>query len=231
MKEKLMSRFTRMAVLNAMYEIGLVPVFYHSDVEVAKKIAVAVADGGAKVVEFTNRGDFAYQVFADLNKFLAKERPEVILGVGSIVDASTAALYIANGANFVVGPILNPEVARQCNRRKIPYSPGCGSATEVQQAEELGCEIVKVFPGEEVGGPKFVKSVKGPCPWTSIMPTGGVRAAKESVEEWIKAGAAVLGIGSDLITKELVASANYAAITQRTKDVLGWIKQARASAK
>jgi 2-dehydro-3-deoxyphosphogluconate aldolase/(4S)-4-hydroxy-2-oxoglutarate aldolase len=176
-----MARFSRLQVLNTIVEDGLVPVFYHADVEVARQVAAACASGGARVVEFTNRGDFAPEVFKELSHSLARERPEVILGVGSVVDAPTAALYIACGANFVVGPLLNPDVARLCNRRKIPYSPGCGSATEIAQAEELGVEIVKVFPGTAVGGPAFVKSVLGPCPWTSIMPTGGVDATEESI--------------------------------------------------
>ena len=226
-----MARFDRMKVLNTLYETGLCPVFYHKDVEVAKKVAVAISQAGVRLLEFTNRGDFAVEVFSQLNKFLAKECPEMILGVGSIVDAPTAALYIASGANFVVGPILNPEVARLCNRRKIPYSPGCGIASEIQQAEELGCEIVKVFPGGEVGGPNFVKSVMAPCPWMRIMPTGGVKATKESVTEWITAGAAVLGIGGDLIKKELVEKGDYAAITEKTKEVLGWVKDARGAKK
>ena len=185
-----------------MVETGLVPVFYHADVEIAKKIVAACAAGGAKVVEFTNRGDFAYEVFRELSKHFAKAHPDVILGVGSVVDAPTAALYIANGANFVVGPVLNPEVARLCNRRKIAYSPGCGSASEISEAEELGVEIVKVFPGSSVGGPDFVKAVLGPCPWTRIMPTGGVDATEESINAWFKAGVTCVGMGSKLIRKD-----------------------------
>jgi len=159
-----MAKFTRMQVLNAITDTGLVPVFYNKDVEVAKRIVDACAAGGAKAVEFTNRGDFAYEVFAELVKYCQESRPEIIMGVGSVIDAPTAALYLAHGANFIVGPILNPEVARVCNRRKVSYSPGCGSASEISQAEELGVEIVKVFPGGEVGGPKFVKAVLGPMP-------------------------------------------------------------------
>ena len=159
-----MARFSRLEVLNTIVETGLVPVFYHSDVAVAKNIAEAVAAGGARVLEFTNRGDFAPLVFTELSQHLVKTNPGIILGVGSIVDAETAALYIASGANFVVGPNLNPEVARFCNRRKIAYSPGCGSASEIAQAEELGVEIVKIFPGDSVGGPNFVKAILGRVP-------------------------------------------------------------------
>ncbi len=223
-----MARFTRLQVLNTIVETGLVPVFYHGDVEVAKKIAQAVAEGGARTIEFTNRGDFAPWVFKELSEWVNKNLPNVILGVGSVVDAPTAALYIASGANFVVGPILNPEIARLCNRRKIAYSPGCGSASEIAQAEELGVEIVKVFPGDSVGGPEFVKAVLGPTPWTRIMPTGGVETTKESITAWFKAGITAAGIGSNLIKKEWVAAGNYEAIAAKTAEVLGWIREVRS---
>lgn len=223
-----MARFARLEVLNCMLERGLIPVFYHKDVEVAKKIVAACAAGGARVIEFTNRGDFAYHVFTELSRHFAQADPSIILGVGSIVDAPTAAMYIASGANFVVGPILNPEVARLCNRRKIAYSPGCGSAAEIAEAEELGVEIVKVFPGSSVGGPAFVKAMLGPCPWTRIMPTGGVDATKESVTAWFKAGVACVGMGSNLITKEAVAAGDFETITRNVAQVLAWIKAARA---
>ena len=223
-----MARFSRLKVLNTIVDTGLVPVFYHADVEVAKNVAVACAAGGARVVEFTNRGDFAPDVFRELSQFLAREHPGIILGVGSVEDAPTAALYIAYGANFVVGPLLNPEVARLCNRRKIAYSPGCGSASEISEAEELGVEIVKVFPGSSVGGPAFVRSVLGPCPWTSIMPTGGVDATEESIRDWFGAGVACVGIGSKLVRKDWVAAEDWAAITAQVQKVLAWIQAARA---
>jgi len=222
-----MARFSRLDVLNAIVETGLIPVFYHKDVEAAKKIVAACAAGGARVAEFTNRGDFAPQVFDELSQHLAKSDPRVILGVGSIVDAPTASRYIGSGANFVVGPVLNPEVAQLCNRRKMAYSPGCGSASEIAKAEELGVEIVKVFPGDSVGGPEFVKSILGPCPWTRIMPTGGVSDTKESITAWFKAGVAAVGIGSNLIKKEWVEASNYDAIAARTAQVLTWIREVR----
>jgi 2-dehydro-3-deoxyphosphogluconate aldolase/(4S)-4-hydroxy-2-oxoglutarate aldolase len=210
-----------------MIDLGLVPVFYHKDIEVAQKIIAACADGGARVIEFTNRGDFAYHVFTELSRYFAQADPQIILGVGSVVDAPTAAMYIASGANFVVGPLLNPEVARLCNRRKIAYSPGCGSVSEIAEAEELGVEIVKLFPGSSVGGPAFVKAVLGPCPWTRLMPTGGVDATQESITAWFKAGVACVGMGSNLITKEAVVAGNFGVITQNVAQVLTWIKAAR----
>lgn len=226
-----MAKHSRMAVLSAMKEIGLVPVFYNSDFEISKNIVCACADGGARVVEFTNRGDRAINVFTRLAEFRDKERPEIILGVGSICDAPTAALYIAAGADFVVGPLLDEEIAKLCNSRKIPYSPGCGTVTEIHKAHILGVEIVKVFPGDCVGGPAFVKAVRGPCPWTEIMPTGGISPTKESLSDWFNAGIVCAGMGSKLITKELVSVKDYAGITKKVKDTIDLIKQIRAKSK
>jgi 2-dehydro-3-deoxyphosphogluconate aldolase / (4S)-4-hydroxy-2-oxoglutarate aldolase len=210
-----------------MYSLGAVPVFYNKDPETARQIVTACADGGARVIEFTNRGDMAWQVFSDLNRYCEDEHPEVILGVGSVIDAPTAALYISCGANFVVGPLLNPEVARLCNRRKIAYSPGCGSVSEISAAEELGVEIVKVFPGKEVGGPAFVKSVLGPMPWTRIMPTGGVEPTEASIRSWIEAGAACLGMGSNLITKAMVEGRDWEGITRQVAVCLQLVDNVR----
>lgn len=225
-----MARFSRLKVLNTVIELGLVPVFYNPDLGVAKGIVAACKAGGAEVVEFTNRGDRAWNIFTQLIEWAEEAHPEIILGVGSVIDTPTAAMYIGSGANFVVGPVLNPEIARLCNRRKVAYSPGCGSASEISQAEELGVEIVKVFPGTAVGGPGFVKAVLGPCPWTRIMPTGGVDATEESIRAWFEAGAACVGMGSKLITKELVAAGDFEAISNKVAQVLAWIKKVRGKA-
>ena len=219
-----MARFTRLEVYNTMLSTGLVPVFYNADVEVAKKVVEACSAGGARVVEFTNRGDFAPEVFKQLSQYFGKTSPEIILGIGSVIDEPTAALYIAYGANFVVGPLLNETIARVCNRRKVAYIPGCGSVSEISYAEELGAEIVKIFPGDSTGGPGFVKAVLGPCPWTRIMPTGGVDATEESIKAWFEAGVACVGIGSKLIRKDLVAAGKWADITALVHQVLYWIK-------
>jgi 2-dehydro-3-deoxyphosphogluconate aldolase/(4S)-4-hydroxy-2-oxoglutarate aldolase len=219
-----------MAVLTAMMDQGVIPVFYHPDAEVCKKVIQACADGGAPCIEFTNRGDFASHVFYDVTKHFASADPRVIMGVGSIVDAPTAGIYIANGAKFVVGPILNADVAKVCNRRKIPYSPGCGSASEISYAEELGCEIVKVFPGSSVGGPDFVKAVLGPMPWTRIMPTGGVDPDEASVKKWFGAGIVAAGMGSKLITQELLDAGDYAGITKKVQETVDLIKKVRGKA-
>jgi 2-dehydro-3-deoxyphosphogluconate aldolase/(4S)-4-hydroxy-2-oxoglutarate aldolase len=222
-----MARFPRLKVLTTMQETGMVPVFYHADFAVARDVAAACAAGGCNLLEFTNRGDHAWEVFNELEKYCAKEIPQMILGVGSVVDPGTASLYINNGANFVVGPLLNADVARACNRRKVPYSPGCGSATEISAAEELGVEIVKIFPGKEVGGPGFVKAVRGPCPWVSIMPTGGVDPSEASLKAWFEAGVACVGMGSNLITKEILKAKDYAALSAKVVETLALIRQIR----
>jgi 2-dehydro-3-deoxyphosphogluconate aldolase/(4S)-4-hydroxy-2-oxoglutarate aldolase len=223
-----MARFSRIEVINAIYDLGLVPVFYNDDFETAKNIVDACADGGARVIEFTNRGDSAYRIFSELVTYFAEQRGEVILGVGSVIDAPTAALYINSGANFVVGPILNPGVAEVCNRRKIAYSPGCATASEISNAEALGVEIVKIFPGGLVGGPAFVKAISGPMPWTRIMPTGGVDPTRDSIRNWIQAGAACLGIGSKLVTKELVSKGDWQGLSKKVAECLSFIEEARS---
>jgi 2-dehydro-3-deoxyphosphogluconate aldolase / (4S)-4-hydroxy-2-oxoglutarate aldolase len=222
----MMAKFSRLNVLNTMVETGLVPVFYHAGVEVASNIVQALTAAGVRCFEFTNRGDQAHLVFQELIQRFASDK-RVILGAGTIIDPATAAQYIQLGANFIVGPVLNPEVAKICNRRKIPYSPGCGSLSEVSAAEELGVEICKVFPGKQVGGPDFVEAVRGPMPWTYIMPTGGVDPTQESITAWFKARVACVGIGSKLVRKDLIDSGDYAEMTRLAELTLAWIQAAR----
>jgi len=218
-----MARFSRIKVATVMEETGLVPLFYHHDISTSKEVLRACYKGGARLLEFTNRGDFAHEVFAELNKFAAEELPEMILGVGSVPDAGTASLYMQLGANFVVSAMLHSDIAKVCNRRKVLYSPGCGSLSEISKAEELGAEIVKIFPGSQLG-PGFIKAVKGPCPWTSIMPTGGVTAQKENLQAWFEAGATCVGMGSKLITKEFLATQDYNGLEKHVRNTLNLIQ-------
>jgi 2-dehydro-3-deoxyphosphogluconate aldolase/(4S)-4-hydroxy-2-oxoglutarate aldolase len=219
-----MAQHSRLQVLNTVIETGLVPLFYHADCNIAQQLVHACLDGGARVIEFTNRGPAALEVFTAL----AKQAPsELVLGVGSIVDAPTAALYLAHGANFIVGPMFNPEIARLCNRRKIAYMPGCATLTEISTAEEAGVEIVKIFPGETVGGSTFVKAILAPCPWTRVMPTGGVDATEDSIKAWFDAGVSCVGMGSKLITKKDIEASNFQGITQRVQTIRGWIDAVR----
>jgi 2-dehydro-3-deoxyphosphogluconate aldolase/(4S)-4-hydroxy-2-oxoglutarate aldolase len=221
-----MARFMRLEVINKLLETGLVPLFYNGEFETAVEIVNACARGGARVVEFTNRGEAAYPVFVELVKHFAKVEPSIILGTGSIIDAPTAALYLAAGANFIVGPSFNPEISRLCNRRKILYIPGCGTENEISTAEEFGAEICKVFPGDTLGA-GFIKAVMAPCPWHRLMPTGGVDATEASIGEWIKAGAAAVGLGSKLITAQAIKAKDYEGIAALTTQCIGWVKLAR----
>ena len=221
-----MAKFDKIQVLNKMKETGMVPVFYHSDVEVAKQVILACYKGVVRAFEFTNRGDFAHEVFAECVKFAAKECPEMAMGVGSVVDAPTASLYIQLGACFVVGPLLNADIAKVCNRRLVAYCPGCGSVSELGYAQELGCDLTKVFPGD-VYGPAFVKGVMAPCPWSKIMVTGGVSPDQENLTAWVKAGAFCVGMGSKLFPKDVVAAKDWNYITEKCKESLSYIAAAK----
>lgn len=222
-----MARFTRLQACQAMADTGMVPVFYHPDFETAKEVILACYKGGVRVFEFTNRGDFAHETFGQLSKWAARECPDLILGVGSIVDAGTASLYLQLGANFVVGPLLNPEIFKVCNRRQVAYIPGCGSVSEIGYAQELGAEVVKVFPAGNVGGPSFVKNIKAPMPWSSIMVTGGVEPTEDNLSKWFNAGVTCVGMGSNLFPKDVVASKNWDQITQMCKDAFTIINQVK----
>jgi 2-dehydro-3-deoxyphosphogluconate aldolase/(4S)-4-hydroxy-2-oxoglutarate aldolase len=219
-----MAQYSRIEVAMVMKQTGLVPLFYHSDIEVSKKVLKACYDGGARLMEFTARGDFAHEVFGALTKYAVKELPGMIMGVGSVTDAAAASLCMALGANFIVTPVLREDIAIVCNRRKVMWSPGCGTLTEIARAEELGCEIVKLFPGD-IYGPQFVKGIKGPQPWTSIMPTGGVSPTKENLEGWFKAGVTCVGMGSQLISKNANGDFDLVKIEQLVKESLDIIKK------
>jgi 2-dehydro-3-deoxyphosphogluconate aldolase/(4S)-4-hydroxy-2-oxoglutarate aldolase len=218
-----MAKFDKMTVMAKIAQTGMVPVFYHSDAEVAKNVIKACYDGGVRVFEFTNRGDFAHEVFAECVKFANTNCPDLAIGVGSIVDAPTAALYLQLGACFVVGPLFNPDIATVCNRRQVPYCPGCGSASEIGNAQQVGCELTKVFPGD-VYTPKFVKGIMAPMPWTKVMVTGGVTPERENLEAWFKAGAFCVGMGSNLFPKDRIANADWQYITNKCNESLLIIK-------
>ena len=217
-----MARFDKIAVLHKIQTTGIVPVFYNSDVDITKQVVKACYDGGIRAFEFTNRGDFAYEVFAEVVKFAAQECPDMAMGVGSIVDAPTAALYINMGACFVVGPLFNAEVAMVCNRHLVPYTPGCGTVSEIGTAQEVGCDLCKLFPGD-VLGPKFVKGVMAPMPWSKIMVTGGVEPTEENLTAWFNAGVFAVGMGSKLFPKECIAKGDWAYITAKCEESLGCV--------
>ena len=222
-----MARFSRVEVITRILDTGLIPLFYNGDVQMSIELACACSRGGAGVIEFTNRGELAYPVFKEMISHFSASDPSIVLGAGSIMDAPTAALFIAIGANFIVGPGFNSEIARLCNRRKILYIPGCATETELSNAEEFGAEICKVFPGETIGGPAFIKAVMAPSPWHRLMPTGGVDATEASVTEWIKAGAAVVGMGSKLLSTQAIKDRDFEDISNKVANCIRWIHRAR----
>ena len=217
-----MSKFKKIDTIGIIRGTGIVPVFYNADLELTKKVVKACYDGGIRAFEFTNRGDGAHIVFKDLMPFVRAECPEMALGAGTILEPATAALYIQLGADFIVSPSLNPEVARLCNRRGIPYSPGCGTVTEICNAMELGCDLVKVFPAGTVGGPAFVKNILAPLPWAMIMCTGAVEPTEENLTAWAKSGVTAVGMGSKLFPKEVLAKGDWAAVSELCRKSLAW---------
>lgn len=222
-----MAKYSRSEVFTAMKETGVVPVFFHADVEVCKSVVKACYDGGIRVFEFVNRGDFAHEIFSELNKYALKELPGMILGTGSLVEPATTAIYIQAGANFIVSPLLNEEMAKVCNRRGVAWSPGCGTISEISKAQELGAELVKLFPASEIGGPSFIKAVKGPMPWTNIMPTGGVSTAEDNLKGWFDAGVTCVGMGSNLFPKDIMEAKNYGALADKVKELMSTIKKVK----
>ena len=219
-----MAQYSRLEVAAVMKETGLVPLFYHPDLETSKKVVEAYYKGGARLLEFTARGDFAHEVFGELVKYVSKELPGMVMGVGSVTDAAAASRFMSLGANFIVTPVLREDIAIVCNRRKVLWSPGCGTLTEIARAEELGCEIVKLFPGD-IYGPQFVKGIKGPQPWTSIMPTGGVSPTKENLKAWFDAGVTCVGMGSKLIKKDAQGNFDLEMIQSLIEDSLKIIQE------
>ncbi|MFT6933689.1 MAG: 2-dehydro-3-deoxyphosphogluconate aldolase/(4S)-4-hydroxy-2-oxoglutarate aldolase [Maribacter sp.] len=221
-----MAQYSRIEVATVMKETGMVPLFYHSDSALGKKVLKSCYDGGARLMEFTARGDFAFEVFSELNKYAISELPGMILGVGSITDAGAASMFMQMGANFIVTPSLREDIAIVCNRRKVLWSPGCGSLTEINRAEEMGCEIIKLFPGSTYG-PGFVKAIKGPQPWTNIMPTGGVSTEESNLKGWFDAGVTCVGMGSQLISKQVLADKDFKGLENKVRGILELIKKLR----
>lgn len=219
-----MAKYDKLQVIRTLEETGIVPVFFNGSVEMSKNVLKACYEGGVRAFEFTNRGDFAHEVFGELVKYSSENLPGMILGAGSVVDPGTASLFLQLGANFIVGPLFNVEVAKVCNRRQVLYCPGCATPTEIGNAQEAGCEVCKVFPGE-VLGPSFVKSVKAPMPWSRLMITGGVKPEKDNLSAWFKAGASCVGMGSNLFPKDALESGDWDRISALCSQSIDIVKQ------
>ncbi len=215
-----MTKITRLEVAQIIQDSWVIPLFYHPDTDICKKVIKACYDGGFRLFEFTNRGDFAHEVFAEIKKWAEQELPGLVLGVGSVVDAGTCSLYIQLGASFIVSPLLNEDMTKVCNRRKVLWIPGCGTVSEISKAEELGAEIIKIYPASQLGGPAFIKAVKAPCPWTQLMPSGGVKAEEVNLKEWYDAGACCVGMGSDLVSKDIIEGRQFERLTEKARDIV-----------
>ena len=222
-----MARFPRLHVYQTLQAVPLVPLFYNPDAAICQNVLKACYAAGVRLFEITNRGDFAHELFGDLVKMAAENYPEMVLGAGTIVEPATAALYLQMGADFIVSPSFNAEVAKVCNRRKVAYMPGCATLTEIGNAEEWGVEVVKLFPGDALG-PKFVKALKGPLPQTNVLITGGVEPTEASLSAWFGAGATAVGIGSNLLTKEILTNQDWPALERRVGEALAIIKRIKS---
>jgi 2-dehydro-3-deoxyphosphogluconate aldolase/(4S)-4-hydroxy-2-oxoglutarate aldolase len=222
-----MARFSRLEVYQRLLDEGLVPIFVRAEPDTAAQVLAAIAAGGATVCEFTNRSPQALEAFRVAAAHASRHLPKMILGAGSIVDEPTAAIYIAHGAQFIVGPSFNERVARLCNRRRIAYMPGCQTATEIATAEEMGVEIVKLFPARAAGGPDFIRQVLGPSPATRLLPTSIGEVSVEVLTQWFEAGACCVGLGGELIQLDRIAAGDFAAVSQRVAEVREMVRQAR----
>lgn len=218
-----MNKLYKFQVLTKLAEAKFLPIFSHEDPQIACEVGLACARGGAGVFELTNRSSTTPQAFSLLKQELDKSKSAMVLGIGSIVEPASAAAYINLGAAFVVAPNFNPEVAKVCNRRGVAYIPGCFTPTEVNQAQEAGCEVIKYFPADSKIGPQFIKSLRGPCPWTAVVATGGIEPTKEGMDPWFKAGCIALGLGSQFIKAEYIEKKDYKALETKVKEVVSFL--------
>jgi len=220
-----MTTFSTEAIQQAMRSSGMIPVFYHADVEVAKAVLDASYKGGVRVFEFTNRGENAFQVFTQLLKH-AQGYPDLILGIGTIMNADTTLKFSEAGAHFIVSPILKAEMATACHKENNLWIPGCATLTEIVTAKDLGAKVIKIFPGS-VLGPGFVSAIMPVVPGLQLMPTGGVEPTEANLSAWFKAGVVCVGMGSQLFTKEIIETKNWARLVQSVAEALAIIKKIR----
>ena len=220
-----MANFSNDAIQQAMKTSGMIPVFYHADIEVAKAVVDASYKGGVRVFEFTNRGENAFSVFTELLKHVQKYS-DLMLGIGTIMDAATTQKFISAGAHFIVSPILKQEMAAVCQKENKLWIPGCATLTEIVTAKDLGAKVIKIFPGS-VLGPGFVSSIMPVVPGLQLMPTGGVEPTEANLSAWFKAGVICVGMGSQLFAKEVIETKNWAKLEQSVADALAIITEIR----
>lgn len=213
-------------LINKMEKTGLIPVFFHSDITIAKKVLSACAEAGITVFEFTNRGPEALAFFAELKKYASENHPELSLGIGTIFGREDAAKFKDVGADFIVSPALVPDLADYCKGADLLWIPGCATVSEVFQATQLGAQLVKVFPGNVVGA-GFVQATKAVMPKVKFMPTGGVEPTTENLQAWFQSGVSCVGMGSSLFKKDVLQSGKLDLLQQQLIEVLDIIKSIR----
>jgi len=218
-------RFTKQQIVNGMKEAGIVPLFTHDNPEDAQQVLEVAYAGGIRVFEFTNRRENSFNVFRHLISMSGKY-PDLMLGIGTILDGVTTQKFIDAGADFVISPILKLDMATVCHQHNTPWIPGCATLTEIVTAKDNGAEIIKLFPAS-VLGPGFVSSILPVVPGLQLMITGGVEPNEKSISSWFKAGAACLGMGSQLFTKEILEQKNWPLLKQRIEETLRLAKQVR----
>ncbi len=211
---------TKVQVLDQINQTPFFVFFSHGDLDVCEKVARACYDGGIRILEFTNRGKGAHDVFAELQPWIRSEFPDLMFGAGTIYHARDADLYINTGADFIVSPAVDEGVADACNRNNILWIPGCLTPTEIHRAEGLGASIIKIFPVVATGGPDYIRAMHGPSPHTRFMPTGQLKPSEDSLKPWLEAGAYCVGLGSGLVTREIIKSGNFSKLTRLCAETL-----------
>jgi len=214
------------SILKAMQTTGLVPVFNHPDIEVAKGVLDACYEGGVRVFEFTDRSANASNIFGQLKEYAARYE-DLSLGIGTVFTLEKTKTFLDLGAEFIVSPAMIPEMGEYCREQNTIWIPGCGSVTEIFHAQQLGAKLVKIFPGN-VLGPGFVKSAKAVFPDLAFMPTGGVTPTEENLKSWYDAGVLCVGMGSKLISKELLENHKFIELEDNVRTILSTIQRIRA---
>ena len=218
-------KFSKQEIVGAMKGAGIVPLFTHDDPDDAQQVLEAAYRGGIRVFEFTNRRENSFEVFKHLIS-ISKKYPDLMLGIGTIMDGPTTKKFIDAGADFIISPILKVEMAKICDEHNVPWIPGCATLTEIVTAKDNGAEIIKLFPASMLG-PGFVSSIMPVVPGLQLMITGGVEPNEKSLTEWFNAGATCVGMGSQLFTKEILTQKNWSLLQQRVEACLSIAKKVK----
>ncbi len=218
-------KFTKQQIIAAIKNAGVVPLLTHGDPEDARQVLEAAYRGGMRVFEFTNRRSNSFEVFQHLLS-VSKKYPDLMLGIGTILDSPTTKKFIDAGAHFIISPIIKLEMATVCHEHDVPWIPGCATLTEIVAAKDNGADIIKLFPAS-VLGPGFVSSIMPVVPGLQLMITGGVEPNEKNLTSWFKAGAACVGMGSQLFTKEILEQKDWALLEQKVTECLSIAKRIR----